>query len=196
MDGGAISFLSLPLARVRVWSGNPRRTVRDVEQLAASVAEKGVLEPVLARPVEGDPFVDHEILAGQRRFLAAKAAGLVEIPALVRVIADDEALELGLVENAARADVDPLEEAEAIERMVREHGRSITVVAARLGRTVRWVERRRMLLNLTPESRAWGASKSAPLAHMEALAALRREFVQVAAVAVSWIEAIDRRGAR
>lgn len=173
MDGGdGIILRSLPLTRTRVWPGNPRRTVRDVEQLAASVAEKGVLEPVLARPVEGDPAFDWEILAGQRRFLAAGVAGLTEIPALVRVIADDEALELGLVENAARTDVDPLEEAEAIDRLVREHGRSVAVVAARLGRTPRWVDRRRMLLNLAPESRVWALRLCLPLAHMEALAAV------------------------
>ena len=170
--GGSIELRSLPLTRTRVWPGNPRKTVRGVEELAASIREKGVLEPALARAVEGDPEVSWEILAGQRRFLAAGLAGLTEIPAIVRVIGDDEALELGLVENAARADVDPLEEAEAIERLVQAHGRSVAQVAARLGHAPRWVERRRALLNLTPASRAWATSLALPLAHMQALAAV------------------------
>lgn len=165
------SFQSLPLARCAVWADNPRRTVGDLAELAESIRAVGVLEPVLARPA-GDGW---EILAGQRRFLAAGLAGLTEIPALVREVPDDVALELSLAENAARADVSPLEEAEAIERLVRDHGRGVADVAARLGRGVRWVERRRMLLNLTPESRAWCERLRLPLAHMESLSAVCTE---------------------
>lgn len=160
------AFQSLPIARCVVWTGNYRRTVGDLAELAASIAAVGVLEPVLARPA-GDGW---EIIAGQRRFLGAELAGLDEIPALVRDVPDDVALELALVENAARADVAPLEEAAAIERLVSAHGRSVADVAARLGRSARWVERRRLLLNLTPESRAWCARLAVPLAHMEMLA--------------------------
>lgn len=162
------SFGSLPLTRCVVWAQNPRRTVGDLAELAASIAAVGVLEPVLARPA-GDGW---EILAGQRRFLAAGLAGLLEIPALVRDVPDDVALEIALVENSARCDVLPLEEAETIERLVRDHGRSVADVAARLGRSVRWVERRRMLLNLTAESRAWCEQLAVPLAHMESLSAV------------------------
>ena len=168
-------FQSLPLQRTRVWQGNPRKTVRGVDELAVSIRDKGVRVPVLARRVAGDPSVDFEIVAGQRRYLAAGVASLTEIPAIVREVDDDEALELGLLENSARADVDPLEEAEAIERLVRDHGRSVADVAARLGRSVRWVEKRRSLLRLTPESRAWCASLVAPLAHMESLSAVGTE---------------------
>lgn len=182
MDGDAMDLVSVPLARTRVWKGNPRKTVRGIDELAASIKDKGVRVPVLARPVVGDPEVDYEIVAGQRRFLAAGVAGLDAIPAIVRAVDDDEALELGLLENAARADVDPLEEAEAIERLVAEHGRSVPQVAARLGRSVRWVERRRALLNLTPATRAWAVSLSLPLAHMESLAAVTPD-VQARALA-------------
>lgn len=162
------TFQSLSLAACVVWAQNPRRTVGDLTELVESVRSVGVLEPVLARPA-GDGW---EILAGQRRFLAAGLAGLTEIPALVRDVPDDVALELALAENANREGVAPLEEAEAIERLVRDHGRSVADVAARLGRSVRWVERRRMLLNLTAESRAWCEQLAVPLAHMESLSAV------------------------
>jgi ParB/RepB/Spo0J family partition protein len=165
------TFQSLPHARCVVWAQNPRRTVGDLTELAESVRSVGVLEPLLARP-RGDGW---EILAGQRRFLAANLAGLTEVPALVRDVPDDVALELALAENSARADVSPLEEAEAIERLVRDHGRSVADVAARLGRSVRWVERRRSLLNLTAESRAWCGQLAVPLAHMESLSTLGTE---------------------
>jgi ParB/RepB/Spo0J family partition protein len=166
-----VQFQSLPHARCVVWAQNPRRTVGDLTELAESVRSVGVLEPLLARP-RGDGW---EILAGQRRFLAAGLAGLTEVPALVRDVPDDVALELALAENSARADVSPLEEAEAIERLVRDHGRSVADVAARLGRGVRWVERRRSLLNLTTESRAWCGQLAVPLAHMESLSTLGTE---------------------
>lgn len=162
------TFQSLSLAACVVWAQNPRRTVGDLTELVESVRSVGVLEPVLARPA-GDGW---EILAGQRRFLAAGLAGLTEVPALVRDVPDDVALELALAENANREGVAPLEEAEAIERLVRDHGRSVADVAARLGRSVRWVERRRMLLNLTAESRAWCEQLAVPLAHMESLSAV------------------------
>lgn len=162
------TFQSLPLAACVVWVDNPRKTVGDLAELTESVRSVGVLEPVLARP-KGEGW---EILAGQRRFLAAGLAGLTEIPALVRDVPDDVALEIALVENSARCDVLPLEEAAVIERLVRDHGRSVADVAARLGRSVRWVEKRRSLLRLTPESRAWCASVDAPLAHMESLSAV------------------------
>jgi ParB/RepB/Spo0J family partition protein len=166
-----VQFQSLPHARCVVWAQNPRRTVGDLTELAESVRSVGVLEPLLARP-RGDGW---EILAGQRRFLAAGLAGLTEVPALVRDVPDDVALELSLAENSARCDVSPLEEAEAIERLVRDHGRSVADVAARLGRGVRWVERRRSLLNLTAESRAWCGQLAVPLAHMESLSTLGTE---------------------
>lgn len=165
------SFQSLRLTSCVVWAQNPRRTVGDLTELVESVRSVGVLEPVLARPA-GDGW---EILAGQRRFLAAGLAGLTEIPALVRDVPDDVALEIALVENSARCDVLPLEEAEAIERLVRDHGRGVADVSARLGRSVRWVERRRMLLNLTAESRAWCERLHLPLAHMESLSAVGTE---------------------
>lgn len=174
MDGNTpeTTFRSLLLITLRVWSGNPRKTVGDVSDLTASVAKTGVLEALLVRPVADGGAVTHEILAGQRRFLAASAAGLVEVPCMVRDVPDDIALELGLVENSQRTDPSPLEEAEAIDRLVREHGRTREHVADKLGRPVRWVEQRLALLALVDAAKQWMRTGRLPLRHALQLCAL------------------------
>lgn len=172
MDGNT-TIATLPLARLRVWPGNPRKTVPDLTDLTASVAKSGVLSPLLVRELPAPAgAVTHEVIAGQCRYLAATAAGLVEVPVLVRALDDATALELGLVENAQRNDPAPLEEAEALDALVRTHGRSVEDVAARLGRPVAWARRRLSLLGLGREARAWLASGKLPLAHALQLAAV------------------------
>lgn len=173
MDGNATTITTLPLARLRVWPGNPRRTIPDLTDLTASVAKSGVLSPLLVRELPAPAgAVTHEVVAGQCRYLAATAAGLVEVPVLVRDLDDATALELGLTENAQRNDPAPLEEAEALDALVRTHGRSVEDVAARLGRPVAWARRRLSLLGLGREARAWLASGKLPLAHALQLAAV------------------------
>lgn len=172
MDGSAPSFCTIALAALRVWSGNPRKTVGDVADLAASIRAHGVAEPLLVRPVEGVEGITHEILAGQRRYLASTAAGLVEVPCIVRELPDDAALELGLIENSQRENPSPLEEAEAIDRLTREHGRTIEAVADKLGRTPAWVRRRLTLLSLCEAARERMRRGELPLAHAERLAAV------------------------
>lgn len=164
-------FVSLPLSRLRVWQGNPRKVVGDITDLVESVRVLGVLQTLLVRPLAApDGDVTHEVVAGQRRYLAATVAGLVEVPCTVRDVDDATALTLGLTENAGRVDPHPLEEAHAIDTLVREHGRAPTAIATELGRTLRWVERRLSLLTLLP---AWGAlleAGSLPVVHAEKLA--------------------------
>lgn len=170
-----LGFQILRCLALRVWAGNPRRTVdpAGLAELAGSVATVGVLEPLLVRPLAtADGEITHEILAGQRRFLAAGIAGLVDLPVIVRAVPDDVALELALAENAGREDVHPLEEAEAIDALVKAHGRTAEQVADRLGRPVRWVQRRLTLLSLCPAARALLVTGTLPLAHAQALAAV------------------------
>lgn len=178
MDGSAPSFCTLALAALRVWSGNPRKTVGDVTDLAASIRAHGVAEPLLVRSVtptsadHGATFITHEILAGQRRYHASLTAGLEVVPCIVREMPDDAALELGLIENSQRENPSPLEEAEAIDRLTREHGRSIEHVADKLGRTPAWVRRRLTLLSLCEAARERMRRGELPLAHAERLAAV------------------------
>lgn len=192
MDGNtSTSFIDLPLRALRVWAGNPRKIVGPVDELAASIRSVGLVEPLVVRALpepeehghetggaEGyvvDGHYTHEVIAGQRRYLAAAPAGLAVVPCRVVAIGDAAALELALVENSQRVDCDPLDEAESIGRLVRDHGRSPEEVASRLGRPVAWVRRRLSLLALVPEARKWLASGKLPLGHALALAAVDAE---------------------
>ena len=98
-----------------------RSTRTSLEELAASIREHGVLQPILVRPLEDGEF---QLIAGERRWRASKAAGLATIPALVEEIDDDTALEISIIENLQREDLSPLDEAAMYDRMVREHGYS------------------------------------------------------------------------
>lgn len=167
-------YVTLPVDALRVWAGNPRKTIDQAKlhELAASIRARGVDHPVTARALdvpEGD--VTHEILAGQRRFLATQIAGLSEMPVRVRRLSDDEALELAITENSARADVSPIEEAESLDAYLRG-GRSIEQAADRFGRTAAWVLGRTRLLSLTPTWRERVAADRCPLRHAELLSRL------------------------
>jgi ParB family chromosome partitioning protein len=108
----------IPIEFLRPNPRNPRRNFGDdsLDELAASIKEKGIIQPILARPVPGAPDA-YEIIAGERRWRAAQRAGLHEVP-IVSFEADDrQALELAIIENVQRADLDPLEEAAGYERL-------------------------------------------------------------------------------
>src|SRR6266478_4195263 len=96
----------LPVARITESKSNPRKSFGDMTELIDSVRAKGVLVPVLCRPAEADTW---ELVFGARRLRAAQAAGLSEIPAMVRAMTDREVLEVQVIENLQRADVHPLE---------------------------------------------------------------------------------------
>lgn len=176
MDGEAARTPRFPVKALRVWPGNPRKTLEptSVDELAAALRRDGeVRVPLFVRALaEPEGEVTHEVLAGQRRLLAAGVAGLAEVPVTVFACDDATALELALQENHSRRDATPLDDAEAIERLF-GYGRTAEEVRDRMGaRSVRWVERRRSLLRLTPDARAWLRSGELPVGHAEALAAL------------------------
>jgi ParB family chromosome partitioning protein len=131
---GGDELLSLPLELI---SPNPRQPRRRFDQegltgLAESLGERGVLQPVLVRPLADGSY---ELVAGERRWRAAQIAGLAEIPALVRERDDAEALELALIENMAREDLSPVEEARACAALVEELGLTREEVGRRVGRS-------------------------------------------------------------
>ncbi len=139
---------------------NPRRSFDKValEELTASVREHGVLQPVLVRPwppgkklPKGIDAAQWEIVAGERRWRAAKAAGLEEIPALVRELTDTEVLEIQVVENLQRTDLHPLEEAEGYRRLVAADY-DVAMIAEKIGRSARYVYDRLALLSLTKDA--------------------------------------------
>jgi ParB family chromosome partitioning protein len=128
----------------------PRTSFDDetIQALAESVRERGVLQPVLARPVAGGRY---ELIAGERRWRAAQLAGLTEVPALVRDRDDSEALEVALIENMAREDLNPVEEARACAALVEELGLTREDVGRRVGRSRVAVSNLLRLLDLPDE---------------------------------------------
>jgi ParB family chromosome partitioning protein len=133
---------------------NPRQPRRDfdesaLEALAGSLRERGVLQPVLVRPVAGGTY---ELVAGERRWRAAQLAGLETIPAIVRDRDDADALQAALVENMARADLNPVEEARACAALVEELGLTRETVGLRVGRSRVAVSNLLRLLDLPDEA--------------------------------------------
>jgi len=124
----------LPVELIRPNPAQPRKNFDDeaLQGLAGSLSERGVVQPILVRPVAGGTY---EIVAGERRWRAAQLAGLERIPAVVREHDDAASLEVALVENMAREDLNPVEEARAVAALVEELGLSREAVGKKVGRS-------------------------------------------------------------
>lgn len=148
-------FELVPLGRLVESPTNHRRTWGDLDELAASIRAKGVLEPILVRPRTGLGSNLFEIVFGHRRSRAATKAGLAAIPAMIRELSDLEVLEAQVVENLQRADVHPLEEAEGYEQLLAQKERPYTVdeIAAKVGKSKAYVYARLKLTDLCQEAR-------------------------------------------
>jgi ParB family chromosome partitioning protein len=139
---------------VELIAPNPRQPRREFDEaallaLAGSLGERGLLQPVLVRPSAGGAY---ELIAGERRWRAARLAGLETIPALVRVHDDAESLELALIENMAREDLNPIEEARACALLVEELGLTREEIGRRVGRSRVAVSNLLRLLDLPDEA--------------------------------------------
>ena len=193
------AVLALPVEAVERSQEQPRKRFdeRELDELAASIRIHGVVEPILVRR-RGDGY---RIVAGERRWRAAQRAGLKEIPALVREASDEEAFELALVENLQRADLNAIEEAEAYEVLVREHGLTQEQVAERVGKERSTVTNALRLLKLPGDVRDLVRDGRLEMGHARALLpleradAIRRAAQQVArdSLSVRATEALVRR---
>jgi len=145
---GTKTFQEIPVALISPNPFQPRRRIDEagLRELAASFKETGILQPVIVRP-HGDGF---QLIAGERRWRAAQMAGLEQMPAVVREASNAEALELALVENLLREDLNPLEEAEAYHRLLTEFQWSQEELAQRVGRERSTVANALRLLRLSP----------------------------------------------
>jgi ParB family transcriptional regulator, chromosome partitioning protein len=143
----------LPVELVRPNPAQPRKRFDDeaLQGLAGSLAERGVVQPILVRPVAGGTF---EIVAGERRWRAAQLAGLDRIPAVVRDHDDAASLEVALVENMAREDLNPVEEARAVAALVEELGLSREAVGKKVGRSRVAISNLLRILDLPDEALA------------------------------------------
>jgi ParB family transcriptional regulator, chromosome partitioning protein len=165
---GGEELRELPLDAIVASPRQPRREfdADALQALAGSLGEQGVLQPVLVRPLAGGTF---ELVAGERRWRAAALAGLERIPALVRAREDAAALEAALIENMAREDLNPIEEARACEALVEELGLTRQEIGRRVGRSRVAVTNLVRLLDLPDEAIALLQSGALSEGHGRAL---------------------------
>jgi len=163
----------LPIASIRPNPDQPRRRFSDAEMatLTASIREHGVLQPVLVT----ETLDGYQLIAGERRVRAALAAGLDRIPAVVRLLDDRERLELALVENLQREDLDPIESAHGFRRLIDDFGLTHEAIAERVGRARSTVANTLRLLDLAPVVQAAIADGSITEGHGRALGGLSPE---------------------
>jgi len=148
-----------------------------LEELAASIKEMGVLSPLLVRK-RGEDGTGYQLIAGERRFRASQRAGLKKVPVIVRELSDQEALEIALVENLQRKDLNIIEEAEGYQRLADEFDLTQEAIATRVGKGRATVANAMRLLSLVPEVRDMVADRRLSAGHAKALLALEIEAEQ------------------
>lgn len=142
----------IPLAQIAPNPDQPRKTFTESElsDLAASIREKGVLQPILLRAVSGRPYM-YEIVAGERRFRASKLAGLTEIPALIKQITPENVMEIALIENVQRENLNPIEESNAYKNIMEKCGYELSDVARLIGKSESYIRNIMRLDTLPPD---------------------------------------------
>ncbi len=177
---------NLPLDLLQRGKYQPRVDMRQesLEELAASIKAQGVVQPIVVRPV-GTPGAGesqrYEIIAGERRWRAAQIAGLATVPAVIRRVPDEAAIAMALIENIQRENLNPLEEARALERLIAEFGITHQQAADAVGRSRAAVTNLLRLLELAPEITEFLERREIEMGHARALLALtqRRQQVEV-----------------
>jgi ParB family chromosome partitioning protein len=198
-EGGA-GAREIPIELIRRNPEQPRRAFgeAEIDELAASIREKGVLQPVLVRPAPGAAG-EFQLVAGERRWRAAQRAGLRAMPALVRELDDLQVLEIAIVENVQRADLSVLEEALSYRALMDKFGRTQEQVAQVVGKSRPHVANALRLLSLPAEVQAMLADGRLTAGHARAIAgaddpvALANQIVEKG-LNVREAEALTRRG--
>lgn len=178
-EGLKAGLFEIPVAEIRPNPYQPRKSFphQKMEELAASIRARGVLSPVILRRwVDG-----YELVTGERRWRAAKEAGLKTIPALIKDVSSDEILEIALIENLQREDLNPLEEAEAYQRLIQDHGLTQEEISRRVGKDRASIANTLRLLHLPPPLKEDLASGRLTMGHARALLSLEGEARQLRA---------------
>jgi ParB family transcriptional regulator, chromosome partitioning protein len=196
----------LPLDLLQRGRYQPRIDMRpeSLQELADSIKAQGVVQPIVVRPLDPPGVGEtqrYEIIAGERRWRAAQLAGLADIPALVRRIPDDAAIAVALIENIQREDLNPLEEARALDRLIGEFQMTHQQAAEAVGRSRAAVSNLLRLLELAPEVSELVEKRELEMGHARALLGLssRRQQAEVGAlvakksISVRETEALVRR---
>jgi ParB family chromosome partitioning protein len=163
----------LPIGALKPGKYQPRTRMDNASltELADSIRARGVIQPIIVRPVGAEQY---EILAGERRWRAARIAGLERVPAVIREVPDEAALGIGLIENIQREDLNPLEEANGLKRLIEEFQLTHEQVATAIGRSRTGVTNLLRLLELAAPVQAMLQDGKIDMGHARALLALSR----------------------
>ncbi len=162
----------LPLEQLQRGRYQPRRDFDPdaLRELADSIAVQGVIQPIVVRPMEGDHY---EIIAGERRWRASQQAGLKDIPVVIREVDEPTAVAIGLIENIQRADLNPLEEAGALERLLIEFQLTHQQIAEAVGKSRTTITNLLRLLELNPDVKTQVEQSQLEMGHARALLGLK-----------------------
>lgn len=180
-DYPAETLQQLPVDQIQRGRYQPRQDLRQdtLQELAESIRAQGVVQPVVVRPLDGGGY---ELIAGERRWRAAQLAGLREVPAVIRAVSDQAAIAMALIENIQREDLNPLEEATALQRLINEFALTHQQAAEAVGRSRAAVTNLIRLLELTEDVQQWVRERKLDMGHARALLslapALQREAAQ------------------
>jgi ParB family chromosome partitioning protein len=171
LDSKVPAFQLIPISRIATNADQPRKNfnTETIEELANSIREKGVLQPIIVKKKSNGEF---ELVCGERRFRAAMLCGLTEVPAIIKDIAAEDFLEWALIENIQREDLNPIEEAEAYQRLVEERKISQEEVAKRVGKNRVTVTNTMRLLRLPQEVKLFLVEGRLSAGHARALLGL------------------------
>lgn len=177
------SLQKIPVELLQRGQYQPRVDMRQdtLEELAASIRAQGIVQPIVVRPLgkKGRGAQRYEIVAGERRWRAAQLAGLAEIPAVIRDVDDSDAIAMALIENIQREDLNPLEEATALDRLIREFELTHEEAAGAVGRSRASVSNLLRLLELSDKVKLMLESRQLEMGHARALLSLtnkRRQY--------------------
>ncbi len=173
-ESSASGAVKLSINEIEPNKSQPRKSFDEkaLSELADSIAEHGIIQPLLVRPMaEGG----YQIVAGERRWRASRLAGLTEVPVVIKDLTDRETMEIALIENLQREDLNPIEEAEGIELLIKEYGLTQEIAAERVGKSRSAVTNSLRLLNLPPSVRELARDNKISAGHARALLAFSDE---------------------
>jgi ParB family chromosome partitioning protein len=179
---------TLPLTHMRAGKYQPRTRMDEgaLNELAESIRAQGIMQPILVRALAGEGAGQYEIIAGERRFRAAKIAGLKEVPVLVREVADENAAIMALIENIQREDLNPLEEAHGVRRLLDDFGLTHEQAAQAIGRSRSATSNLLRLMNLAAPVQTMLLAGDVDMGHARALLAVEAAIqIQLANVIIA-----------
>ncbi|MBI4687679.1 MAG: ParB/RepB/Spo0J family partition protein [Nitrospirae bacterium] len=167
-DAAVRGVLEVEVGKIVPNEYQPRRIFKDsaLQELSLSIKEKGVIQPIIVRRSEDGSF---RLIAGERRWRAAKMAGLPKIPVIVKDAAPEEAMELALIENIQREDLNPIETAEAFQRLINDFSLTHDALSQKVGKDRATVTNYLRILKLPIEVKSWIAEGSLSIGHAKAL---------------------------